>query len=631
MGFAHSLEVLCALLRLYTVGLSDSSSWCFFSDLPYPYLQQRLQQTLRATALTAFGAVCIPLVLLCLLPVLFPFKVPSFPVFILVAGFLWTVTIAQVTLRYALLPTTRRVKAELDVNTRGGLQAAVCTLIDIVMSVREQPQLPLLLLLYVVHSYVWKLVMYFGMAYTAYVSKNIGSFAVSGGFVSFISLTMVEKSLGEDPFVLDPRLAFVKAMQRDVVRAARRGVLAYVLGCALSRMYPSSNALGMKMNEVSFLSLQVSTMAFQITSGVLENFTILSAASVFRILLFRANYRVVNGKTNGAISLWNLLAVAKTTEGDVFSVLFETEIAPVPLSSTPLNEQYLQGLHKRMEEASKNIADKKMPKISADAEDVVILDSLFKFENLLTGCKFNANARESLFASLNKWNALVSSTTAVIDGFTLMLHVLNSLQDKKSSSSTGADADLALEQSFSSLLGLLKCHQDVHPLVLLLQYPHLANLTISSASAKSPIKFFVESKLQFAVRRFLMKEARRRVFQRTKVVRAAESLLCHLVSASRAEDKQGYVQHTIPAVLVSLTNCRNALETYMESCLKGSGTTDVYVQEASALATGAIFLGYLGIDSGIYRIAHVFQSDLAMSTFPHSVKTTLDAYISYDP
>ncbi|KAI9910712.1 hypothetical protein PsorP6_010876 [Peronosclerospora sorghi] len=392
-------------------------------------------------------------------------------------------------------------------------------------------------------------------------------------------------------------------MQRDVVRAARRGVLTYVLGCALSRMFPSSNAL-------------VSTMAFQITSGVLENFTILSAASVFRILLFRTNYRVINGKTNGAISLWNLLAVAKTTEGDVFIVFFETEIAPVPLSSTPLNEQYLQGLHKRMEEAAK-----KMTKISADAEDVEILDSLFKFENLLPGCKFNANARESLFASFNRCNFLVSSTTAVIDVFTLMLHVLNSLQDKRSSSSTGAD--LALEQSFSSLLELLKCHQHVHPLVLLHQYPHLENLTISSASVKSPIKFFVESKLQFAVRRFLMKEARRRVFQRTKFVRAAESLLWHLVSATRGGDKQGYVQHTIPDVLVSLTNCRNALETYIESCLKGSGTTDVYVQEALALATG--------IDSGIYRIAKVFKSDLAMSTFPHSVKTTLDAYISYDP
>ncbi|KAI9909677.1 hypothetical protein PsorP6_015106 [Peronosclerospora sorghi] len=363
--------------------------------------------------------------------------------------------------------------------------------------------------------------------------------------MSFISLTMVEKSQGEDPFELDPRLAFVKAMQRDVVRAARRGVLAYVLRCALSRMFPSSNALGMKMDEVSFLSLQVSTMAFQISSGVLENFTILSAASVFRILLFRANYRVVNGKTNGAISLWNLLAVAKTTEGDVFSVLFETEIAPVPLSSTPLNEHLKTCL-----------LDASLTQMHASHFLPLLTDGMF----------------------------LVSSTTAAIDGFMLMLHVLNSLQDKRSSSSTGAD--LALEQSFSSLLGLLKCHQDVHPLVLLHQYPHLANLTISSASVKSPIKFFVKSKLQFAVRRFLMKEARRRVFQRTKVVRAAESLLCHLVSASRAEDKQGYVQHTIPAVLVSLTNCRNALETYMESCLKGSGTTDVYVQEASALATG---------------------------------------------
>ncbi|KAI9917492.1 hypothetical protein PsorP6_013010 [Peronosclerospora sorghi] len=296
-------------------------------------------------------------------------------------------------------------------------------------------------------------------------------------------------------------------------------------------------------------------------------------ASNWRLQAVTACVKLValNADPTGAVNLHHASTIAKTTEGDVFSVLFETEIAPDPLSSTPLNEQYLQGLHKRMEEASK-----KMPKISADAEDVEILDLLFKFENFLTGCKFNANARESLFASFNRWNVLVSSTTAVIDGFTLMLHVLNSLQDKRSSSSTGAD--LALEQSFSSLLGILKCHQDVHSLFLLHQYPHLANLTISSASVKSTIKFFVESKMHFA--------RLADVFQRTKVVRAAESLLCHLVSASLAEDKQGYVQHTIPAVLLSLTNCRNALETYMKSCLKGSGTTDVYVQEASALATG---------------------------------------------
>ncbi|EGZ27937.1 hypothetical protein PHYSODRAFT_466865 [Phytophthora sojae] len=596
MGFAHSLEVLYALLRLYTGGVAASPA---LSDLPYPHLQQRLQQTLRAVALTALGAVVLPLLLLVLLPVLSPLEFPGFTTFLLVVGLLWTATVAHLTLRFALLPTPRRAEAEPVVSTRGGLQTAVCALVDVVTRVRKQPQLPVLLLLCVLHSYVWKLTLYYGMATSAQVAADFGSFAVAGGLVTFVSFVVMETSLAQDPFVLDPRAAFVREMQRDVVRAVRRGVLVYIAGRALSWL-----------------------VTFQVTTSVLENLAILSSASVFRILLFRASYQVLGGAFGDSNNLWDSLAAVKPKEGDVASALFATDVAANPQNSTPLNEQYLQALHKRMDAAVKQISDKKTPKAPADAEDVETLDSLFKFENL-SGCKFDAAARETLFSSRDRWNALFSSTTAVVDGFTLMLQLLNTLPERKDSagdnSSTGA---LALEQSVVSLLRFLNSQQDAHPLLLLHQYPHLANLRISSASVKSPIKFFVESKLQFAIRRFVMEEARRRVFQRAKIVRAAESLLCHLVSVSRAEDKQGYVQHTVPAVLSSLMECRHALEAYMETCLKESSTTDVYVQEATALAKG--------IDSGIYRITEVFQGELSLFEFPPAVKTALLAYASFD-
>uniref|UniRef100_M4C6X6 Uncharacterized protein n=1 Tax=Hyaloperonospora arabidopsidis (strain Emoy2) TaxID=559515 RepID=M4C6X6_HYAAE len=289
-------------------------------------------------------------------------------------------------------------------------------------------------------------------------------------------------------------------------------------------------------------------------------------------------------------------------------------------TNVPLNEQYLQGLQKRRDAALKCILDKQTSVAPADAEDVEILDSLFKFENLLTGCKFATAARASLFVSRDRWNALFSSTTAVVDGFTLMLNLLNTLQDQKSAADDAST--LALERSFASLLRFLGLQQDAHPLFLLHQYPHLVNLRVSSANVNSPVRFFIESKLQFAVRRFLVEEARRRAFQRVKVVRAAESLLCHLVSVSRTDDKQGYVQHTIPAVVSSLMECRKALEAYMETCLKESSTTDIYVQEAAALAKG--------IDSGIYRIIEVFQSELSVFTFPPDIKTALLAYASFD-
>ncbi|KAL3673791.1 hypothetical protein V7S43_001483 [Phytophthora oleae] len=617
MGFVHSLEVLNAVLRLYT---GDAASSTGFSDTPYPHLQQRLQQTLRAVALTALGAVSIPLFVLCLLPLLSPLEFPGFTAFLLVIASLWSATVAHLTLRYALLPTPRRAETE---PVRGWLQASVCAVVDAVTRVREQPQLPVLLLLCVVHSYVWKLVLYYGMAFSVQVAVDFRSFAVAGGLVAFVSFVLVEKRLSEDPFVLDPRAAFVRAMQRDVVRAVRRGVLVYLVGRTFSWLFGADSDQELEAAEGGFFSLLSSRLAFQVTTSVLENLAILSAASVFRILLFRASYQVVGGAFGETNNLWDSVAGVKPKEGDVVSALFATDIAAKPQNATPLNEQYLQNLHKRMDAALKQISDKETPKAPADAEDVELLDSLFKFENLLTGSKFDASARGTLFASRNRWDTLFRSTTAAVDGFTLMLQLLNTLPDRKGGSGdnspTGA---LALEQSVATLMSFLNSQQDAHPLLLLQQYPHLANLRISSASVKSSIRFFVESKLQFAIRRYLMEEARRRVFQRAKVVRAAESLLCHLVSVSRAEDKQGYVQHTVPAVISSLLECRNALDAFMETCLKESNTTDVYVQEATALAKG--------IDSGIYRITEVFQRELSLFAFPPGVKAALRVYANFN-
>ncbi|TDH64893.1 hypothetical protein CCR75_000247 [Bremia lactucae] len=617
MGFAHSLEVLYALLRLYVNGVVSSFE---FSNIPYPHLQQRLQQTLRAVALTVFGAVITPLVVLCFEPLLSPLEFPGFTAFILVTIALWVVTIFHLTLRFALLPTPRRIETE---PVRGRLQAAVCVIVDAVKRVQQQPQLPILIIMCVAHSYAWKLVLYNAMASNAFVAMDFESFAISGGLVAFISFMLFENSLVDDPFVLDPRAAFSRAMKRDIVRAIRRGVLVYVVGRVWSWLFSSNIEAKLTVPETWFFSLNVVRVSFQVTTSVLENFALLSATSVFRILLFRPSHQVVSAAILKTNNLWDALATVKAKNEDGLDALFSTVIVANPQTTLALHEQYVQGLRNRMDAAAKMISDKRTPKAPADAEDVQIIDSLFKFDNLLCGCKFNAAARGTLFVSRDRWNVLFSSTTAVVDEFTLMLQMLNSLPEKKGDADDNSPTGpLALEQSVAALHHFLNTQRDVHSLFLLQQYPHLANLRISTASVKSSIRFFVESKLQFAIRRNLMIEARRRVFDRVKVVNAAVSLLCHLVSASRSEDKQGFVQHTVPAVLTSLVECHNALIAYMETCLNESKTTKVYVKQATGLAKG--------VDSGIYRITECFRAEFSLFAFPPSVKTALHAYTSFD-
>lgn len=41
-------------------------------------------------------------------------------------------------------------------------------------------------------------------------------------------------------------------------------------------------------------------------------------------------------------------------------------------------------------------------------------------------------------------------------------------------------------------------------------------------------------------------------------------------------------------MLSSLVECRKALESYLETCLKSGTATDVYVKEADALACGTV-------------------------------------------
>lgn len=508
MGSAQALEALHAVVQL----LSPSSS---SGSLPFPHLQQRLQQSLRGVALVAAAAVLAVLLTLGLLP-LAPFALPS----VLALALLWLLLVAaalaQLLVRFALLPAPRPFLPD-RASIHGGVQTLLCALFDAGARLLQEPQLLVLLTLCVTHSWLWKRALYTISTGSDNgddpVAAHFGAFVLVGGLVAFASLVGFETSLSEDPFVLDPRAALFAGLERDFVRALRRGVVVWGVTHAL---------LVLTQADEPLFSLRFARAFFQVGSSVAENFVWLSAASMFRIQLFRANHKALESAAADG-SMWDALATTKRpafAAGFSMEELFAGGLAVDAQAGTPLSEQYVLALRKRVDGALKQIASRKVG--TSDSASVAFgnaeaLDTMFKYADLLLVTKFDAEARRVLFSSEKRWHALVQSATAVLDSFTLSLQLLNAVPERKNQ----GDEKLvsSLEKSVAHTAGFVLSRASANPLLLLDEHPHLANLRISRTAIKSKIRYYIEAHAQFAVRRFLIEEARRRVFLRSKVRR----------------------------------------------------------------------------------------------------------------
>lgn len=542
MGFVHALEVLNALTQVAQRQSPQTLSRDSLDSLPYPHLQQRLQQTLRGVVLVVALGVVVSVALLCFLPMIgSSYAFPGVVSFVLLSLVLLAASLAQILVRYVMLPAPRPFLPD-RASIYGFVQTLLCVVFDTVARVYQEPQLLVLLTLCVFHSWLWKACLYAITTTTATATESVtihlSAFAFVGGLVSFVSLLAFEKSIGEDPFVLDPRVALQKGLQRDFVRAVRRGVIVWSVTRALLVLAQAENE--------SLFSLRFTRAYFQITSSVVENFVWLTAASIFRILLFRANHKALESSASDG-ALWDFVHKRSKLNNESFSVedLFCAEdLGLSTQSSTPMNEQYVVALRKRVDSALSKISTGKATHDASSFafENVEALDTLFKFENLLLVTKFNREARKVVFTSEPRWRACFQSATAVVDAFTLSLQLLNAVPERKNQSQGDEKLVASLDKSFVNTLAFVLARTSANPLLLLDAFPHLANLRLSPMLFKSKIQYYFESRAQFAVRRFLIEEARRRVFLRSKVVFKAQELLCHLVSTSRAEDAQGIVQ-----------------------------------------------------------------------------------------
>ncbi|TMW60772.1 hypothetical protein Poli38472_000814 [Pythium oligandrum] len=615
MGFVHALEVLHAVLKVSDAptqrrGLSDTL------ELPFPHLQQRLQQSLRGVVLVGLFAVTLPLALSCVHVLPNPtFVFPGFVLFGLTTAILAALALVQLLLRYVMLPSpSRSFLSDQNSAVYGWVQTTICVVVEIAARLYQEPQLLVLFTLSIFHSWLWKSIVSLIFVASAdivdEVDQQFGTFAFVGGVVSFVSFVWLQERLDVDPFVLDPRSVLETALLRDSIRALRRGGLVWILGRALLFVTQS--------DSVTIFGFRYHRALFQITSNTIESFALLSTASIFRILLFRANYKALENVTSGG-NLWDTLAAPR--DGDQWFVdsLFAEHLAISSQSITPLSEQYIIALKTRMDHVVKTIAGKKVQGAPATFEHVACLEKLFKFTNLSVLTKFDVACRRSLYGSEKRWMSFVEVTTAVLDSFTLSMQLLNTVPERKNA---GQEEEIAkLEKSLPNLVNFVLGNAHVHPLLLLDAHPHLSNLRISSSAIKSKVRYFVESRAQFAIRRFLIEEARRRVFVQAAVVQACQQVLCHLVSASRTEDVQGNVQHSVPAILSSLVECRGALESYIDMSSKIGNNGDIYVAYASALARG--------LDKGIYRITDAFYNELGSFGFAPNVKQALESYVSF--
>lgn len=538
MGFAHALEVLHALAQVaHASGDAQTQlSKETLAALPFPHLQQRLQQTLRGVVLVAVGSVVLPLAALCFVPMLgSSYAFPGVVAFTFLSLVLVSASLAQLLVRYVMLPAPRPFLPD-RASIYGAVQTLCCVVFDACARVYQEPQLVVLLTLCVFHSWLWKTCLYAittGASVADPVAAHFGAFAVASGVVSFVSLLAFEASVGDDPFVLDPRAALATSLQRDAVRAVRRGVVAWSVTHAL---------LVLTQADESVFALGVARAFFHVSSGVSEHFVWLTTASMFRTLLFRATYGAVAAPAADGALVDALARPRRKVQTDNFAVddLFASALRVDAQSPTPLNEQFVAALRARMASARKQLTARASSPSSAALAHVEALDALFELTNVQLATKFDAAARHVVFASEPRWRALLQRTTAVIDSFTLSLELLNAVPARK----TEGDAKFAatLDQSIVATLRFVLARASTHALLLLNAFPHLANVRIARAGIKSPVRYFVEAHAQFALRRFVIDDARRRVFERTRVVFAAQELLCSFVSASRTEDKQGMVQ-----------------------------------------------------------------------------------------
>lgn len=518
MGFTRALEILHALLHAHESRLLPPGG-----ALPFPHLQQRLQQTLRAVSLTATGAVAVPLLLLTAVPWASPWSFPGFFTFSFVCAPLVALALLQIVLRYVLVPLPRQSLVSDPLTAMQGFaQTAACAAVDVAAPLYRDPQLLVLLAFCVFHAWVWKTALYYSVALPSdAVDADFSTFVLVSGTVTFLSWLAVEPRLDADPFVLDPRSAFVNALQRDFVRAVRRAVVSYALTRAVLLVSGISFSISGILGHL--FTINVGRAFFHITTGVLESFVALVTASVFRILFFRASYAVMNASNTDGDKLWDAAdAQAKARSG--VDALFQKQLEVSLDATAALDEQYVQALEKRVSSAMQTItardaraAAPAYGDVSGSDKDVEDLNAFLVFENLQLVSKFDSSNRKALYSSFKRWQSLFSATTAVIDSFTVSLQLLNAIPSRKSQASAGANDVVALEQSVPNLLKFLAARSNMDPLLLLDQFPHLSNLRISSAGFKSKIHYYFESRVQFAVRRFLMQEAKRHVFRASRV------------------------------------------------------------------------------------------------------------------
>ncbi|DAZ99810.1 TPA: hypothetical protein N0F65_001319 [Lagenidium giganteum] len=561
-------------------------------QMPFPHLQQRLQQAVRGVVLLTLVAVVAPFAALCFAPAS-QFDFPGIWRFGIIVSMLVVATWLTLALRFVLLPAFRSTLAA-EAPVTGSVQGAICGAWELLARVYLEPQLLVVLSLSMFHSWIWKRCSSWLFAGSVVHATGWPVVMVSAA-VSFYSFVSLEQSLTTDPFVLQPSTALMPFLLRDAVRALRRGVAVVVVLVALGVVF---------VPEL----MSVHSLYFHLASSCLESFAWLATASIFRIMLFRATYESVqNAVETGA--LWESICTPKMASPRTIEDLFKGSIKIIETSGIALADQLVTGNKNRVDAAVKAISSGKLAGGELSSEQAECLDNAFKFENLGMIAQFDKRARSALFGSATSWQAVFSMTTGMLDSFTLSLQMLNTIPERRAQQPE--EAVTRLERSLPTFLQFLVENADTHPLLLLDKHPHLTNLHIASTHFESKIQYYVDSRVQFAARRYLMEEARRRVFSRAR-----------LIVKSRSEDASGVVKHAIPAVLTSLVECRRAVASYMDISTKNGIIADSYMKEATSLRTG--------LDTGIYQLTNTFFSELPSLHLPAATRNELTAFVKFD-
>ncbi|KAF0684664.1 Aste57867_23384 [Aphanomyces stellatus] len=334
---------------------------------------------------------------------------------------------------------------------------------------------------------------------------------------------------------------------------------------------------------------------------------------VFSCLFLRTGY---SWDGTGTVSLWLELTHPSMTCGrGCFNEALLHRHQPTTFLSIRANQtqNQVEFLNKRMASAIKEAG---ASCLLAPTRALEFWESYLQASDVHTAA--SSGKATDLFATEAVWLKVFQTTTAAVDGFTMQLQAIGQWKQAPAKGPVLAALASVVRQILSD---------EANPITVISNTPSVSSFVIDGGqqAVPSPVawleKWLAQALWQYSLATLLLP---------VQVVVHSVDALSKIVCVSYAKDKQGVVQLSLPAILMSLTTCRLALDALRLP----------QFEEYDAITHGAVVLFrlidsvivdfILAIDMALQKITATFSKELPelIRGFPSTHVTKLKSYVA---